>query len=153
MATPTAGVFLIRTALLKYRFRLPGFDLPEPVKLAQEQFDAELAKVLDGMADRMEGKSSQRNKDFIGSVEHLDRTIRTCCSEKPQEMVVAQFGAFLSLIRRIEGLTRNLLFASARRASATHNGLFWIATHVVPHRVSIPTLGELVRSSVRVGIQ
>jgi hypothetical protein len=35
-------LFLTRIALLKYRLQLPGFELPEPVRLAQEEFDSRL---------------------------------------------------------------------------------------------------------------
>jgi hypothetical protein len=52
--------------------------------------------VLDGVADRMEWESDG-DKDFAGSVEHLHRAIRPCCSGKSPEMVAAQFGTFLSL--------------------------------------------------------
>jgi len=55
-------LFPDRVALLKYRLRLSGFDLPEPVELAQQEFDEELAKVLDGMADRMAGKVSEKKR-------------------------------------------------------------------------------------------
>jgi hypothetical protein len=60
------------------------------------------------LADRMEGRPSEGNRGFVGSVEHLDRTLRTCCSGKSQEMVAAQFGAFLFLSRRIESPTISL---------------------------------------------
>ena len=35
---------------------LPGFELPEAMQPAQEEFDNRLATALDGMADRMDGK-------------------------------------------------------------------------------------------------
>ena len=102
------ALFLIRVALLKYRLRLPGFDLPEPVELAQEEFDAELAKVLDGMADRMEGKEPERNDNLEHSFERLEQTIRTCCSDGPQELLTTELQTFLALSRNIESLTMSL---------------------------------------------
>jgi multidrug resistance protein MdtO len=101
-------LFLIRVALLKYRLRLSGFDLPEPVELAQQEFDEELAKVLDGMADRMVGKVSERKDNLEHSFEHLEQTIRSCCSEGPQELPTAELQTFLALSRSIESVTMSL---------------------------------------------
>jgi multidrug resistance protein MdtO len=100
-------LFLTRIALWKYRVQLPGFELPKPVAMAQQEFDHHLATTLDGMADRMEGKSSEGSDNFRRSVKSLDQTIRTYYSGKSHE-VAAQFGAFLSLSRRIESLTLSL---------------------------------------------
>jgi len=100
-------LFLTRIALWKFRVQLPGFELPEPVVLAQQEFDHHLATTLDGMADRMEGKSSEGSDNFRRSVKSLDQTIRTYYSEKSHE-VAAQLGTFLSLSRRIESLTLSL---------------------------------------------
>jgi multidrug resistance protein MdtO len=101
-------LFLIRVALLKYRLRLSGFDLPEPVELAQQGFDEELAKVLDGMADRMAGKVSQRKDNLEHSFERLEQTIRSCCSEGPQKLLTAELQTFLALSRSIESVTMSL---------------------------------------------
>jgi multidrug resistance protein MdtO len=102
------ALFLIRVALLKYRLRLPGFDLPEPVELAQQEFDAELAKVLDGMADRMEARAPERKDNVERSFERLERTVRTCCSEGPQTGLTAALQTFLALSRSIESLSTSL---------------------------------------------
>jgi multidrug resistance protein MdtO len=101
-------LFLIRVALLKYRLRLSGFDLPEPVELAQQEFDEELAKVLDGMADRVEGKASERKDHLEHSFEHLEETIRSCRSEGSQESLSAKLHTFLALSRNIESVTVSL---------------------------------------------
>jgi multidrug resistance protein MdtO len=101
-------LFLIRVALLKYRLRLSGFDLPEPVELVQQEFDEELARVLDGMADRVEGKASERKDNLEHSFEHLEETIRSCCSEGPQELPTAEVQTFLALSRSIESVAISL---------------------------------------------
>jgi multidrug resistance protein MdtO len=100
-------LFLTRIALWKYRVQLPGFELPNPVAMAQQEFDHHLATTLDGMAGRMEGKSSEGSDNFRRSVKSLNQTIRTYYSGKSHE-VAAQVGAFLSLSRRIESLTLSL---------------------------------------------
>jgi multidrug resistance protein MdtO len=56
-------IFLTRIALLEYGLQLPGFELPETVRLAQQEFDNRLAEALEGMADRIKGKISQRQRE------------------------------------------------------------------------------------------
>ena len=78
-----------------------------PVAVAQQEFDHHLATTLNGMADGMEGKSSEGSDNFRRSVKSLDQTIRTYCSGKSHD-VPAQCGAFLSQSHRIESLTLSL---------------------------------------------
>jgi multidrug resistance protein MdtO len=114
-------LFLTRIALWKYRVQLPGFELPNPVVTAQQEFDDRLAKVLDVMADRMEGRVSEGTKNFRSSVGSLDRTIQSYYPGMSNEVVTAQFGAFLSLSHRIEDLTLSLdmeMAAAGHAASA-----------------------------------
>jgi multidrug resistance protein MdtO len=98
-------LFLTRIALWKYRAQLPGFELPEAVRVAQQEFDRELAQKLDGIADRIEAKSSQEKDNFDNSFERLEQTIHSCCSEGPQKLLTAELQTFLALSRSIESLT------------------------------------------------
>jgi hypothetical protein len=75
--------------------------------MAQQEFDHHLATTLDGIADRMEGKSSEGSDNFRRSFKSLDQTLRAYYSGKSPE-VAAQFGTFLSLSRRIESLRLSL---------------------------------------------
>ena len=101
-------LFVTRLALLKYRLQLPGFELQEPVRLAQQDFDIRLATLLDGMADRMEGEPADGTDHFEGAFERLEQTVRTCCSEGPQELLTAEMQTFLALSRSIENVTVSL---------------------------------------------
>jgi multidrug resistance protein MdtO len=101
-------LFITRVALWRYRIRIPGFELPAPVATAQQEFDERLADVLDGMADRMSGKTSDRRSGFRSSVEGLEKTIQTYDSGKWQEALPAQLSGFLSLSRTIASLTISL---------------------------------------------
>jgi len=101
-------LFLIRMALLKYRLQLPGFDLPAQVALAQQAYDAELAKVLDGMADGLEGQTPEGKEKLEQSFARLEQTVRTCGSEGPQELLAAKLQTFLTLSRSIEGAAISL---------------------------------------------
>src|SRR6266849_9187885 len=101
-------LFLTRIALWKYRAQLPGFELPDAVRVAQQEFDGELAQKLDGIADRMEGKASSGEEKLKHSLERLEQTIRTRSSEGATGALAAQFRAFLPLCRGIESLTLSL---------------------------------------------
>jgi multidrug resistance protein MdtO len=101
-------IFVTRIALLKYRLQLPGFELPEAVQVAQQEFDNRLAETLEGMADRMEGKAPEAKESLEGSLERLEQTIRTCSSEEPQGMLAARLQTFLPLSCRIESLASAL---------------------------------------------
>jgi multidrug resistance protein MdtO len=66
-------LFITRIALWKYRMRLPGFELPENISLAQRAFDEEVAKTLDTMAHRFEGKPVATGQSrLVGSLAHLE---------------------------------------------------------------------------------
>jgi len=52
-------LFLTLLATARYRMGLPGFELPEPVIATQRVLDDDLARALETMADRIEGKSSR----------------------------------------------------------------------------------------------
>jgi multidrug resistance protein MdtO len=101
-------LFLTQIALLKYRLQLPGFELPEPVRLAEQDFDNRLAKTLDAMADRTEGKGPEVRENLEDSLERLEQTTLTCCPESPKEALATPLQTFLPLCRRIESLTSAL---------------------------------------------
>jgi multidrug resistance protein MdtO len=102
------ALFVTRIALVKYRLQLPGFELPEPARVAQQEFDNRLARMLDGMADRMEGKPPQGTDRFEDAFERLEQTVRTCCSEGPQELLTAEMQTFLTFSRSVENMTISL---------------------------------------------
>jgi multidrug resistance protein MdtO len=102
------ALFLTRIIVLKYSLELPGFELPEPVRMAQKEFDDRLAVMLDGMADRMEGKPSERKDDLNNAFERLEETVRACCSEGPQESLSAELQTFLALSGSIASVTMSL---------------------------------------------
>jgi len=102
------ALFLTRTVLIKYRLRLHGFELPEAVHVAQREFDDNLAKMLDGMADRLEGKAREEKDKFEDSFKRLEQTIQRCCSEGPEELPTAKLQTFLALSRSAESLTMSL---------------------------------------------
>ena len=94
-------LFVTRIALVKYRLHLPGFDYRVPV-VAQQEFDHRLARLLDGMADRMDGKPPEGTDHFEDAFERLEQTVRTCCSDGSQELLTAEIETFLALSRSVK---------------------------------------------------
>jgi multidrug resistance protein MdtO len=101
-------LFLMRTALWKYRVQLPGFELPGPVGMAQQEFDYQSAELLDSLADRLEEKDPRGKNTFKDSFEHLQERVRTCCSEGPQNSLPPKLQTFLALSRNVASLTMSL---------------------------------------------
>jgi len=100
-------LFVAEIALWKYRARLPGFALPDSVGAAQRAFDDELARALEAIADRIEGRPSQAGL-FEESLARLERAVSAYEGSEPQPATADRFQAFLSLHRRIETLTTSL---------------------------------------------
>jgi len=100
-------VFLTRVALLKYRLGLPGFQLPVSLGAAQAEFDGELAKRIDDIADRLEGKRSHGDAGLERSLVRLEAVSRTHASDTRHDSP-GSVHTFLPLSRRIESLTASL---------------------------------------------
>jgi multidrug resistance protein MdtO len=105
---PLHAILAIRLVLLKYRLQLPGFELPPAVRAAQREFDDRLARTLEGMADRLESKATEGKDHFEDAFGRLDKTVRSCCSKRPQELLPAELRTFLALSRSIENVTLSL---------------------------------------------
>ncbi len=101
-------LFVTEIALWKYRARLPGFELPRTVGVAQRAFDDELARALEAMADRIEGRPSSQAKLSKASLAHLERAVRAYDAPEPQQKLASRLQALLSLNRRIESLATSL---------------------------------------------
>jgi multidrug resistance protein MdtO len=100
-------LFLAEIALWKYRARVPGFELPESVRVAQRAFDDELARALAELADRMEGRppGAKPREEWLAA---LERTVRAYDVHEPQEPTAIRLQAFLSLHRRVENIATSL---------------------------------------------
>ena len=102
------ALFLTQITLFKYRLQLPGFELPEAVRQAQQEFDGGLAAMLDRMADRLEDKASPEDRDFKDAFEQLEAAVRSCCSEGSEQLLASELKTFLALLRTIEDLVKSL---------------------------------------------
>jgi multidrug resistance protein MdtO len=101
-------LFVTRVASLKYRLQLPGFELPQPIAVAERNFDSNCASALEAMAQRVEGRSPAEQPKLESSVARPERTVENYRSEEPQQTFAAQFAALLALDRRIQSLMISL---------------------------------------------
>jgi multidrug resistance protein MdtO len=76
--------------------------------VAQQEFDNRLARMLDGMANRMEGKPPYGTDRVEDPFERLEQTARNCCTEEPQELLTAKMQTFLALSRSIDNMAISL---------------------------------------------
>jgi len=100
--------FLARIVLWKYRAELPGFELSAAIRAAQQQFDEETATVLDGIANRIEGKESNGGISVHDSFECLEKSIGASRAEVSDPAVAARLQTILALNRRVDELTTAL---------------------------------------------
>ena len=99
-------IFLIRIVLWRYRLRLPGFELPESIEPAQQEFDDRVGAVLEGIADRMEGHQPAPKPDLEAAYTRLQRSASTF--SPVQQQLAAKIQSFLVLSRQLVGLAQSL---------------------------------------------
>jgi multidrug resistance protein MdtO len=101
-------LFVLRIALLKYRLRLPGFELPDAVLTAQQEFDDGTARELEKMADQMEGGPPRSPVSLGELLDRLEDTIRACSSDEHAPASAGPLQTLISLSRTTEGLMNSL---------------------------------------------
>lgn len=99
-------LFLTEIALWKYRAQLPGFELPKAEVIQQRQRDEEFALTMEGMADRLEGRFSER-PIFCDLVADQERKVEDY-PKAPEPTFSDRDSTLLTLRRRIQGLTTSL---------------------------------------------
>ncbi len=101
-------LFLTQVVLWTYRAQLPGFALPESVRLAQRAFDGQTANMLDGMADGIERKTPAQETDLKNTLAQLDQAIQAFRLEHPQDAMAPQFQTYIPLSTKAETLATSL---------------------------------------------
>jgi len=101
-------LFLTRIALWKYRLQLPGFELPDAVRLVQKQFDEQSAMIVDGIADRIENTQPEKRERPGSAFALLEQTTLAYLSQGPKEALADSLRALISLSRQTETLTHAL---------------------------------------------
>jgi multidrug resistance protein MdtO len=96
-------LFILCIVLWRYRVRLPGFELPEAIQPAQEEFDNRVAMGLDRMADRLKGDESAQEDDLTSAYAQLEQATWKALP-KEQHQPTPRIKSFLVLSRRIATL-------------------------------------------------
>jgi multidrug resistance protein MdtO len=111
-------LFLMRVAFLKYRLQLPGFELPETVRLRQQAYDEHSARMLLELADLIEQKSPPARNSIEGTQELLNKTVEAVQGQDSSQLPPGRAQSFITLLRSIDGLTSSLA-AEITRGVAT----------------------------------
>jgi uncharacterized membrane protein YccC len=90
-----------------YLARLPGFDLPDSIRSAQREFDEEFARILDAMANGLEGKPAEERDRFNKCLQHLEQSVERYAATETQPALTS--GPYLARNRRISDVTYSLL--------------------------------------------
>ena len=101
-------LFVMRIASLKYRLQLPGFELPETVRLRQQAYDEHSARMLEQMADRIEHDAPYLSTTVDDAHELLTRTLEAIHSEQSVHLPTGLGQSFISLLLGIDGLSTSL---------------------------------------------
>ena len=102
-------LFVLHISAWNYRVRLPGFYLPDPIYEAQREFDEEFARILQGMANRLDGKLAEARNNFDKSLQNLEQSIELYASQGSQAILTAGLRTHLARNRRIRDVTCALL--------------------------------------------
>ena len=100
-------LFIARIALLKYRLRLPGFEAPEPILRAQQNFDTRFAERLDIMADRLSGNEVANFRKAEPLLLPLEKSIQENCPTEVPDCLPAVRSLF-PLCRQVESILSSL---------------------------------------------
>ena len=112
------ALFLMRIASLKYRLQLPGFEMPDSVRLRQQAYDEASARMLEEMADRVEGRSRQVGSGAEETSELIGRKLQDAEAAAKKELPLAQAHSFVTLLGEIDGLTNSLAGQIATETAA-----------------------------------
>jgi multidrug resistance protein MdtO len=103
------ALFVMRIASLKYRLQLPGFEMPDSVRLRLKAYDETSASMLEQMADRLEGKEHPAGSDTGEMSELIRQRFQETEAAAESELPVTQAHSFVTLLGEIDGLTNSLV--------------------------------------------
>jgi hypothetical protein len=85
---------------------LQGSELPEAGRLALRQYNQRSARMLDEMADRLEGRAYEPTTERDEGEQSLKRVFAECGAEGRE--LPPHIRSFVTVLRRIDGVTRSL---------------------------------------------
>jgi multidrug resistance protein MdtO len=101
-------LFIMRSTSLRYRLQLPGFVLPDAVSVSLQAYDECSAQVLESIADRMEGKTSQARPASADCLAPLEQIVESCRTDESRLLLSEHGATFVPLLRQIDRLTNRL---------------------------------------------
>jgi multidrug resistance protein MdtO len=101
-------IFITRIALLKYRLRLVGFELPEPILEAQQAFDASLAERIDSIANFLQGNADLVRGPRQPLLPLIAEPIQEYLRAQPAPAMAARLQSLTPLCSRIDSLVSEL---------------------------------------------
>jgi multidrug resistance protein MdtO len=101
-------LFVMRNASSKYRLQLPGFELPESVRLLEQAYDEHSARMLEEMADRIERNAAPETNGVDDSQELFNKIIERLQREDSSQLPPGRAQSLITLLRGIDGLTTSL---------------------------------------------
>jgi multidrug resistance protein MdtO len=101
-------LFMLRIAWLKYRLRLPGFELPESLRLLQQAYDESSVRILEETADLVDGREHSGADQGEQPVVTRKEALRNTELEARRELPAAQAQSFVTLLEAIDALTTSL---------------------------------------------
>jgi hypothetical protein len=105
MATSLANAFLNARAVLRYTLRLPGFELPEAAQIVLNEYNDRSSRMLENMADRIEGRERGITSELEDSARLLEQVCSECGEQAPEQLP-AHLRSFVLLLRKIDSMTR-----------------------------------------------
>jgi multidrug resistance protein MdtO len=115
-------LFVMRVASVKYRLQLPGFELPETVRLRQQAYDDHSARMLEEMADWIEHNATRARNNIDDAQGFLKETVQGIQAEEGPQLPRGRVQSLITLLRGIDGLTTSLAseIATEFHASPEH---------------------------------
>jgi multidrug resistance protein MdtO len=102
------ALFVMRIASWKYRVNLPGFELPEAVRIAQQEYDDRSGAILENLADRIEDDRQRSRPISGGSSELLEQMLEELSGEEERHTAASHVGSLMTMLLGIDGLMRSL---------------------------------------------
>jgi multidrug resistance protein MdtO len=99
-------LFVMRITSWKYRLNLPGFELPEVVRVLQQEYDNRSAGMLEALADQMEGHPRHIRTMSEERFQRPEQKLHAAIEKR--HIAEAHFRSFITLLRGIDCLTTSL---------------------------------------------
>ena len=101
-------LFVMRVVSWKYRAQLPGFELPDTVRLRHQAYDDHSADMLEEMAELIHANAPHAGNSIEESHELLNNLEEKVQGEAPEQLPPGRAASFITLLRSIDVLTTSL---------------------------------------------